>query len=77
MDQKYDGSNILKKQAKIFVQNYFGSEQLLAEREVCVRIATPRTAALLRRIYNSHFNQCQEDTELLMNHFSTAVNRLG
>lgn len=32
MDHKYDVRHILKKQAKIFLQNYFGSEQLLESR---------------------------------------------
>lgn len=53
------------------------SSYLKAEGEARVRIAAPRTATLLRWIYNSHFNWCQEDTELPMSHFSTAVNRLG
>lgn len=53
------------------------SNYLEAETEARIRMAAPKTATLLRWIYNSHFSQCQEDTELLMNHFSTAVNRLG
>lgn len=50
---------------------------LEAEREARVRIAAPRTVTLPEWIYNSHFNWCQEDTELPVSHFSTALNRLG
>lgn len=50
---------------------------LEAEREARVRIAAPRTVTLPGWIYNNHFNWCQEDTELAVSHFSTAVNRLG
>lgn len=50
---------------------------LEAEREARVRIAAPRTVTLPGWIYNSHFNWCQEDTELPVSHFSTALNRLG
>lgn len=45
-------------------------------REARVRIAAPRTVTLPGWIYNSHFNWCQEDTELPVSHFSTAMNRL-
>lgn len=48
-----------------------------AKRETRVRIAAPRTVTLPGWIYNSHFNWCQEDTDLPVSNFSTAMNRLG
>lgn len=50
---------------------------LEAEIEAHVRIAALRTVTVPGWIYNSHFNWCQEDTELPVSNFSTAVNRLG
>lgn len=77
-DQQYNGRHRLKMEARIFFKIILGVRCYLeAEREAHVRIAALRTVTVPGWIYNSHFNWCQEDTELPASNFSTAMNRLG
>lgn len=78
MDQQYMVGTCWRRKQRFFFKTVLGvSCYLEAEREARVRIAAPRTVTLPGWIYNSHFNWCQEDTELPVSHFSTALNRLG